>query len=98
MCIRDSHTFDRATQVYAYELFTAWLYFVQSSGVDKYAGLLDAQPSAVRQRIRDFIYLDAARAPQHYREVREKELRLKCPQLFPESYIFGKDDDLFKSG
>jgi len=94
----DFHTFDRAAQVYAYQIYTSWLYFVQSAGVEKYAKLVEAQPPAVRQRIRDILYFDAAMASQQDREIREKELRSKCPQLFPESYVFGKDDDLFKSG
>jgi hypothetical protein len=89
-------TFDRSAQVYGYYVFTSWLYFVSSAGVDSYAKLVESQPVAVRQRIRDLIYVDVVMGPKELRDVREKELRAKCRTLFPSDYVFGKDDALFK--
>ena len=91
----DLKTFNRTAQVYGYHLFTSWLYFVDSVGVEKYALLVNSQPAAVRQRVRDFLYLDAVMAPKSVRNSKERELREKCPSLFPSDYVFGKNDPLF---
>jgi len=87
---------DRSAQVYGYYIFTSWLYFVESCGCEKYAKLVDAQPAAVRQRIRDFLYLYAIMQPKEIRESKERELRQKCPSVFPADYAFGEDDALFR--
>jgi len=94
----DFKSWDRSAQVYGYHIFGSWLYFVASCGCEKYAKLVDAQPAAVRQRIRDLLFADAALAPKEIRDAKERELREKYSSLFPRDYVFGKDDALFKKG
>lgn len=87
--------YDRPAQTYGYLLFTSFTYYVSSCGVQKYAKLVDAQPAAIRQRVRDFLFYNAAAADPKVRKLQEDSYRRKMPELFPASYKFGEDDPLF---
>jgi hypothetical protein len=57
-----------------------------------------AQPEAVRQRIRDFIYYDATQAPKKHRKEAEASGRKSSPILFPSDYVFGAGNAIFTKG
>jgi hypothetical protein len=60
--------------------------------------LVAAQPNPVRQRIRDFIYFDVTQAPRKQRKEAEAATRKSAPLLFPNDYVFGAGNPIFKNG
>jgi len=88
--------FDRAAEVYGYQLFTAFVYFIDSAGEEKFAKLVNAQTPAVRQRVRDFLYYEAFNSEAEVIKNNERQLRTKLRLIFPVGYVFAADDPLFK--
>jgi hypothetical protein len=89
---------DRNAYVYGHIIHGSFIYFVVDAhgGVEKYNQLLNIQTPEVRQRIKDFLFYDAAGAPIAHRETLEKKYRTLWPIIFPDLYIFGKGNSLFK--
>lgn len=89
--------FDRSAEVYGYQLFTAFSYFIDSVGEAKFAELLDGQSSEVRQRVRDFLYYEAVNTDREVMKNNERLLRMKLKLVFPADYSFAANDPLFES-
>ena len=83
--------------MYGYQLFTAFSYFIDSVGEAKFAKLIDAQQANVKQRIRDFLYYEAANADPQVMKNNERILRLKLKKIFPSGYSFASYDPVFES-
>jgi len=90
--------FDSVARFYGYNVYAFLLSYHSEHKADEFAALVAQQPRDVQQRIRDFIYFDAARAPVGYRKEREKLFRTLFKMLFPPDYVFGKNDPIFKEG
>lgn len=88
---------DRRAQIFGYKLFGAFVYYVQGCGADRFARLLDAQKPTVKQRVRDFLFYDAAAAPAEIRAHQEQKFRSIMGAVFPKAYSFGEDDDIFSA-
>lgn len=87
--------FDRAAQVYGYQLFTAFSYFIDSVGEAKFAVILNEQPLRIRQRVRDFLYYEAFNSDLKVMKNNERVLRIELKLIFPSSYVFSANDPLF---
>jgi len=88
--------FDRGAEVYGYQLFTAFSYFIDSAGEAKFAKLLNDQSPRIKQRVRDFLYYEAFNSDLSIMNNNKRVLRLKLKLIFPASYIFAADDPLFE--
>jgi len=89
--------FDRRAELLGYYIHASFWYYISSCGLDKYAALINSQEPAVKQRIRDFIFYEAAGAPKEIRERMENDFRVNAAAIFPKEYIFGNDDKLFST-
>lgn len=89
---------DRNAKTYGQIVYSSFLNLGASLGVERYSELVAAQPEAVRQRIRDFIFYDATQAPPKQRQAVEAGARKSAPLLFPPDYVFGANNPLFKKG
>jgi hypothetical protein len=89
---------DPNARAYGQIIYSSFLNLAEVMGVDRYSSLVAAQPKAIRQRIRDFIYFDVTQAPKEIRQQVEAGARESAPALFPKNYVFGEDDALFKKG
>lgn len=88
--------FDRSAEVYGYQLFTAFSYFIDSASEASFAKLLNEQPPKIKQRIRDFLYYEAANSNSKVMKNNERLLRLKLALIFPASYLFASNDPFFE--
>lgn len=89
--------FDRQAEVYGYQLFAAFSYFVDSAGEARFARMIDAQSPQVRQRIRDFLYYEAVDPSPEVTRNNERLLRMQLKLIFPPGYSFALDDPVFAS-
>lgn len=89
---------DRNAKAYGQMIYSSYLNMAGTYGIERYSQLVAAQPEAVRQRIRDFIYYDATRAPKKHRKEAEESARKSAPLLFPSDYVFGAGSAIFKKG
>jgi hypothetical protein len=89
---------DRNAKTYGHVIYSSFLNLAEVYGVEGYAAVVAAQPAAVRQRIRDFIYYDATQAPRKHRQEAEEGARGSAPALFPNEYVFGAGNPVFKKG
>jgi hypothetical protein len=89
---------DGNAKAYGQIVYSSFLNLSEAIGLDRYSKLVIAQPEAVRQRIRDFIFFDATQAPPKERKEVEEEARKSAPLLFPVDYVFGANDPIFKKG
>lgn len=88
--------FDRRAEVYGYQLFTLFAYFIDEAGEAKFSKLINAQPSAIRQRVRDFLYYEAFNSNPDVMKNNERQLRKKLKLIFPADYVFAAKDPLFE--
>jgi hypothetical protein len=88
-------TFDRKARTYGQIMYSCWLKFGESYGVDLYLKVLDRQPDEVQQRVRDFLYYPLLRMPKEKRKENVEEMRRMYPRLFPTDYQFGRNDPIF---
>ncbi len=101
---KEFKTFDRQAEIYGCHLFTAVFWGISYAGnaedKDKmeaeFARHIDAQPSLIRQRVRDFLYYTAYNPDPKVMAGNELGLRTHFKLLFPESYTFGKNDPVFQ--
>ncbi len=89
---------DRDARTYGQIIYSSFLNLGEVFGVERYSRLVAAQPPAVQQRVRDFLYYDATLAPEAKRKAVEASARKAAPVLFPDTYVFGSDYTLFESG
>lgn len=87
---------DRRARTYGHLIYSSFLNLSEQRGSEHFARLVAAQPEAVRQRIRDFIYYDCTLAPAADREKVEAAARAGAPTLFPREYVFGAGNVLFR--
>jgi hypothetical protein len=87
--------FDRQAEVYGYQLFTAFSYFVDGAGEARFAKMIDSQSPQVRQRVRDFLYYEAIDPSPKVTGNNERLLRLQLKLIFPASYSFAVNDPIF---
>lgn len=87
---------NRDARTYGQLIYSSFLNLAERYGIERYSELVAAQPIAVRQRIRDFIYYDATLAPKKTRKDVEASSRKSAPRLFPPDYVFGSGNPLFK--
>jgi hypothetical protein len=85
---------DAVAATYGHVLYTSLLPWGRQYGLDGLAERIAAQPAPVRQRVRDFLYYDSTRGPD--REAAEARVRDSAPELFPDDYVFGAGDSLFR--
>jgi len=64
-------------------------------GIDRLGRVVAAEPKAVQQRVRDFMYFVVANAPESTRKEAARQARTDFPKLFPPGYVFGAGDVLF---
>ena len=77
---------DRDAKAYGQIIYSSFLNLAGTYGVERYSLLVAAQPEAVRQRIRDFIYYDATQAPKkHRKEAEAKPAVERARQFFSQA-------------
>lgn len=89
---------DRDAKAYGQIICSSFLNLAEAYGIERYSRLVAAQPEAVKQRIRDFIYYDATQAPTKNRKEAEDSARKQAPLLFPGDYVFGAGNAILKKG
>lgn len=89
---------NRDAKTYGQIIYSSFLNLAEVYGVERYSRIVAAQPKAVQQRIRDFIYYDATQAPKKIQKEVEANARKSAPILFPSDYVFGAGDVLFQKG
>jgi hypothetical protein len=87
--------FDRNARTYGQIMYTCWLKFGETYGVDLYLKVLDRQSDDVQQRVRDFLYYPLLRMPKEKRKENQEEIRKMYPRLFPTDFKFGRNDPIF---
>jgi hypothetical protein len=87
--------FDRNARTYGQIMYSCWLKFGETYGVDLYLKVLDRQPDDVQQRVRDFLYYPLLRVPKEKRKENQEEIRKMYPRLFPVDFRFGRNDPIF---
>lgn len=87
---------NRDAKAYGQLVYSSFLNLGGVYGVERYSRLVSAQPEAVRQRIRDFIYYDVTQAPRKLRTEAEAGARKSAPLLFPNDYVFGAGNGIFQ--
>jgi hypothetical protein len=87
--------FDRNSRTYGNIMYSCWLKFGESYGVDPYLKVLDRQSDDVQQRVRDFLYYPLLRMPKEKRKENLEEIRKMYPRLFPTDFKFGRNDPIF---
>lgn len=87
--------FDRNARSYGNIMYSCWLKFGETYGVDLYLRVLDRQPDDVQQRVRDFLYYPLLRMPKEKRKENLEEIRKMYPRLFPTDFKFGRNDPIF---
>ena len=87
--------FNRNSRTYGQIMYSCWLRFSESYGVDLYLKVLDRQPADVQQRVRDFLYYPLLRVPKEKRKENQEEIRKMYPRLFPTDFQFGRNDPIF---
>jgi hypothetical protein len=87
--------FDRKARTYGQIMYTCWLKFGETYGVDLYLKVLDRQSDDVQQRVRDFLYYPLLRMPKEKRKENQEEIRKMYPRLFPADFKFGRNDPIF---
>lgn len=87
---------DRDARTYGQIIYSSFLNLAEAYGLGRYSQIVAAQPKAVQQRIRDFIYFDATQAPKQNRQAAEASARKSAPLLFPDDYVFGQDNPIFR--
>ena len=87
--------FDRKARTYGQIMYTCWLRFGETYGVDLYLKVLDRQSEDVQQRVRDFLYYPLLRMPKEKRKENVEEMRKMYPRLFPADFKFGRNDPIF---
>lgn len=87
--------FDRKARTYGQIMYTCWLKFGETYGVDLYLKILDRQSDDVQQRVRDFLYYPLLRMPKEKRKENQEEIRKMYPRLFPTDFKFGHNDPIF---
>ena len=90
-------SFDANARFYGHAVYVTYFSYVSYLSADRYSELLSKQKPEVVQRIRDFLYLDAAGAKEPARTALERKYRSGLSKLFPPSYKFGEGDVLFNS-
>ena len=87
---------DKMARVYGNFIFSMFLDMGESKGEGLFADAVAAQPADVRQRVRDYVFHAVTQVPRGQRQEAEEEIRKDFPQLFPEDYVYGRDDPLFR--
>jgi hypothetical protein len=90
---------DKNARTYGQIIYSSFLNLGEGWGVEAYSDVLLKQEPQIRQRIRDFIYYPIAsqsKKAKQESEASDKECRESYPKMFPQEYVFGKDDLLFK--
>jgi len=87
---------DKMTRVYGNFIFSMFLDMGEAKGEGSFGDAVAAQPLAVRQRVRDFVYHAATQVPRNKKVEMEQELRSDFPGVFPAEYVYGHEDPLFK--
>jgi len=87
--------FDKNARTYGQIMYSCWLRFGETYGVDLYLKVLDRQPEDVQQRVRDFLYYPLLRMPKDKRKENQEEIRKMYPRLFPSDFQFGHNDPIF---
>jgi hypothetical protein len=88
-------TLDGNARTYGQIIYSSLLNLGEAIGVDAYVKVLDRQPPAVQQRVRDFLYYPMLRVPKEHRAEVEQENSRAYPTLFPKGFQFGHDDPIF---
>lgn len=88
-------TLDPNARTYGQIIYSSLLNLGEAIGVDAYVKVLDRQPPAVQQRVRDFLYYPMLRVPKEHRAEVEQENSRAYPTLFPNGFQFGHDDPIF---
>lgn len=86
---------DKKARTYGQIVYSAMLNLGEQRGRAWFAAQVAAQPPAIRQRVRDFLYYDATQAPRKIRARIESDTRRSAPELFPADYVFGAGNPLF---
>jgi hypothetical protein len=87
--------FDRNARTYGNIMYSCWLKFGETYGVDLYLKVVDRQSDDVQQRVRDFLYYPLLRMPKEKRKENLEEIRKMYPRLFPTDFKFGRNDPIF---
>lgn len=87
--------FDRNARAYGQVIYSCYLKFSDTYGVDLYLKILDRQSADVQQRIRDFLYYPLLRVPKEKRKENQEEIYRMYPRLFPSDFKFGRNDPIF---
>jgi hypothetical protein len=87
---------DRDARTYGQLIYSSFLNLSVAFGIERYSPLVAVQPEKVRQRVRDFIFYGATHVPGKEPLEVEKAVRSSAPLLFPQDYVFGADDVIFK--
>ena len=88
-------TLNRNARAYGHIIYSCFLRFGETYGVDLFLKVLDRQPEEVQQRVRDFLYYPLLRTPKEKRRETQEELRKMYPRLFPSDFQFGRNDPVF---
>lgn len=86
---------DANARAYGQIVYSAMLNLGEQRGLSWFARIVAAQPPAIRQRVRDFLFFDATQAPKKDRAHVEAAARRSAPDLFPVDYVFGAGNPLF---
>ena len=87
--------FDKNARTYGQIMYSCWLKFGETYGVELYLKVLDRQPDEVQQRVRDFLYYPLLRMPKEKRKENQEEIHRMYPRLFPSDFKFGRNDPIF---
>lgn len=86
---------DENARTYGQIVYSAVLNLGERRGLPWFARIVAAQPAAVRQRVRDFLFYEVTQAPKKARASAEATARRSAPDLFPADYVFGANNPLF---
>jgi hypothetical protein len=84
---------DMNAAIYGNILYSLFLRKAEANGCDRFGASVDAQPSDIQQRVRDFLYYPVQASGSA--EV-EREARTDCPRLFPKKYRFAQSNSIFR--
>lgn len=87
--------FDRQAAVYGYQLYVAFVYYMEYSGEKELAGFLKNVPQDVKQSVRDFLYFQAYNADPLARKNNERVLLKYWKLIFPNDYSFANGNETF---
>jgi hypothetical protein len=87
---------DANARAYGQIVYSAMLNLGERRGLPWFARAVAAQPTDVRQRVRDFLFYDFTQAPKKERATAEAAARRSAPDLFPADYVFGAGNPILK--